>query len=64
MIPRKLIGYELLDSGRGAEHKLISNKREWNNRPFAAGGQMVQNPKYWIAKEFDKTPLGNINKEK
>ena len=30
------IGYELLDSGRGVEHrvgyhKLISNKREWNN---------------------------------
>ena len=30
------VGYELLDSGRGAEHrvgyhKLISNKREWNN---------------------------------
>ena len=30
------VGYELLDSGRGAKHrvgyhKLISNKREWNN---------------------------------
>ena len=35
-IPLTLVGYELLDSGRGAEHrvgyhKLISNKREWNN---------------------------------
>ena len=35
-IPRARVGYELLDSGRGAEHrvgyhKLISNKREWNN---------------------------------
>ena len=33
IIPRMLIGHELLDSGRGAEHrvgyhKLISNKRE------------------------------------
>ena len=34
------------------------------NRPFAAGGHMVQNPKYWRAKECDKTPLGNENKEK
>ena len=34
------------------------------NRPFAAGGHMVQNPKYWRAKECDKTPLGNVNKEK
>ena len=25
---------------------------------------MVQNPKYWTAKECDKTPLGNVNKEK
>ena len=25
---------------------------------------MVQNPKYWRAKECDKTPLGNVNKEK
>ena len=30
------VGYQLLDSGRGATHrvgyqKLISNKREWNN---------------------------------
>ena len=24
---------------------------------------MVQNPKYWRAKECDKTPLGNVNKE-
>ena len=36
IIPRTCVGYELLDSGRGAEHlvryhKLISNKREWNN---------------------------------
>ena len=36
IIPRTRVGYELLDSGRGAEHrigynKLISNKREWNN---------------------------------
>ena len=33
---RTHVGYELLDSGRGAEHrdgyhKLMSNKREWNN---------------------------------
>ena len=34
------------------------------NRPFAAGGHMVQNPKYWRAKECDKTPMGNVNKEK
>ena len=34
------------------------------NRPFAAGGHMAQNPKYWRAKEYDKTPLGNVNKEK
>ena len=33
------------------------------NRPFAAVGHMVQNPKYWRA-NYDKTPLGNINKEK
>ena len=25
---------------------------------------MVENPKYWTAKECDKTPLGNVNKEK
>ena len=36
IIPRMRVGYELLDSGRGAEHrvgydKLMSNKREWNN---------------------------------
>ena len=36
VIPRTRVGYELLDSGRGAKHrvgyhKLISNKREWNN---------------------------------
>ena len=36
IIPRTRAGYELLDSGRGAEHqvgyhKLISDKREWNN---------------------------------
>ena len=24
---------------------------------------MVQNPKYWKAKECYKTPLGNVNKE-
>ena len=34
------------------------------NRPFAARGHMVQNPTYWRAKECDKTPLGNVNKEK
>ena len=39
-------------------------KIKFNNRPFAAGGHMVQNPKYWRAKECDKTPLGNVNKEK
>ena len=33
------------------------------NWPFAAGGHMVQNPKYRRAKECDKTPLGNVNKE-
>ena len=32
-----------------------------DNRPFAAGGHMVQNPKYWRAKECDKTLLGNVN---
>ena len=36
IIPRMRVGYELLDSRRGAKHrvsyhKLISNKREWNN---------------------------------
>ena len=36
IFPRPRVGYELLDSGRGAEHrvgnhKLISNKLEWNN---------------------------------
>ena len=36
IISRTRVGYELLDSGRGAKHqvsyhKLISNKREWNN---------------------------------
>ena len=25
---------------------------------------MVQNPTYWRAKECDKTPQGNVNKEK
>ena len=25
---------------------------------------MVQIPKYWTAKECDKTPLGNVNKER
>ena len=25
---------------------------------------MVQNPTYWRAKQCDKTPLGNVNKEK
>ena len=24
---------------------------------------MKQNPKYWRAKEYDKTPLENVNKE-
>ena len=36
IIPRTRVGYEVLNSGRGANHrvgyqKLISNKREWNN---------------------------------
>ena len=36
IIPRTRVGYERLDSGRGAKHrvgyhKLISNKRERNN---------------------------------
>ena len=31
---------------------------------FAAGGHMVQNQKYWKAKECDKTPVGSVNKEK
>ena len=36
IIPRTYVGYQLLDSGRGVEHwvgyhKLIFNKREWNN---------------------------------
>ena len=39
VIPRTRVGYELLDSGRGAEHRVgyhkllynISNKRAWNN---------------------------------
>ena len=36
IIPRTRVGYELLDSGQGGEHrvgyhKLISNKCEWNN---------------------------------
>ena len=35
-----------------------------DNRPFATTGHMAQNPPYWIAKECDKTPLGNVNKEK
>ena len=34
------------------------------NRPFAAGGHMVQNPKYWRAKECDKTPLGKCKQRK
>ena len=34
------------------------------NRPFSAGGHLVQNLKYWRAKECGKTPLGNVNKEK
>ena len=25
---------------------------------------MVQNPKYWRAKQCDKTPLGSVNNEK
>ena len=35
-----------------------------NNRTFSARGHMVQNPTYWRARECDKTPLGNVNKEK
>ena len=36
IIPLTCVGYELLDSTQGAEHrvgydKLISDKREWNN---------------------------------
>ena len=36
IIPRAPIGYEMIDSQRGAKHRvgynhLISNKREWNN---------------------------------
>ena len=36
IISRTRVGYEILDSGRGAEHcvgyhKLVSNKHEWNN---------------------------------
>ena len=39
IIPRTRVEYELLDSGRGAKHrvgyhKLISNKREWNKKYF------------------------------
>ena len=34
------------------------------NGPFAARGHVVQNPTYCSAKECDKTPLGNVNKEK
>ena len=34
------------------------------NRPFAARGHMLQNPTQWREKECDKTPLGNVNKEK
>ena len=39
IIPRTRVEYELLDSGRGAKHrvgyhKFISNKREWNNCSF------------------------------
>ena len=36
IIPRVHVGYEMIDSQRGAQHRvdynhLISNKREWNN---------------------------------
>ena len=36
IIPRVLVGYEVIDSKRGAKRRvgynhLISNKREWNN---------------------------------
>ena len=41
----------------------IYDRFRHNNWPFAAGGHTVQNPKYWRAKEFDKTSLGNVNKE-
>ena len=45
IIPRTRVGYELLDSERGAEHrvgyhKLISSKGEWNN--------CLLNTKHWI----------------
>ena len=33
-------------------------------RLFAARGHMVQNPTCWRAEECDKTPMGNVNKEK
>ena len=36
----------------------------FDNRPFAARSHMIRNPTYWRAKECDKTPLGNVIKEK
>ena len=38
--------------------------RIWWNRSFAARGHTVQNATYWRARECDKTPLGNLKKEK
>ena len=41
------VGYEILDSGRGAEHrigyhKLIYNKHEWNNCFISLGKTTVR----------------------
>ena len=43
---------------------VLSTKCERHNRPLAAWGHMVPNPTYWKVKEFDRSPLGNVNKEK
>ena len=39
-------------------------EKEHITGPFAARGHIVQNLTYWRAKECDKTPLENVNKEK
>ena len=45
--------------------RLVFQKLKMNyNKPFAARGYIVQNPTYWRAKECNKTPLENVNKEK
>ena len=54
----------LLSGRRWTFHYFTEYEHPKENRPFAAGAHMVQNPKYWRAKEYDKTPLGNVNKEK